>query len=109
MTVLVPGASPFPDQDQEGSPLVTRGPDNAAMDVRVSSPVFIGRSDELGRLGAAADAARLGESQKFLVSGEAGVGKTRLLAEFTNAARDSGAVVLSGGCIDLGERGLPAR
>jgi ATP/maltotriose-dependent transcriptional regulator MalT len=77
------------------------------MDVRVSSPVFVGRSEELGRLRAALDAARDGQSQKVLVGGEAGVGKTRLVSEFTDAARASGALVLSGGCIDLGERGVP--
>ncbi|MEX1170434.1 MAG: AAA family ATPase [Chloroflexota bacterium] len=77
------------------------------MDLRVSSPVFIGRSEALGRLSAALEGARGGQSVKLLVSGEAGVGKTRLVTEFTGAARASGALILSGGCIDLGERGVP--
>jgi ATP/maltotriose-dependent transcriptional regulator MalT len=82
-------------------------PDNAAMDLRVSSPVFIGRSDELSRLRAAADEARNGRSVKVLISGEAGVGKTRLVTELTDWARDTGILVLAGGCIDLGGGGVP--
>ena len=39
----------------------------------------------------------------MLVSGEAGVGKTRLVAEFADARPRSGCLVLIGGCIDLGE------
>ncbi len=36
-----------------------------------------------------------------LVSGDAGVGKSRLVAEFSDRARSSGAVVLAGGCLEL--------
>ena len=36
-----------------------------------------------------------------VVSGDAGVGKSRLIAEFGERARESGAVVLSGGCLEL--------
>ena len=77
------------------------------MDARVSSPVFIGRSDELLRLRAALGEAEDGQSSRFLVGGEAGVGKTRLVGEFSDGARRDGALVLAGGCIDLGEGGLP--
>jgi DNA-binding NarL/FixJ family response regulator len=36
-----------------------------------------------------------------LVAGEAGVGKTRLVAEFTSRAIDAGVSVLTGGCVAL--------
>ena len=81
--------------------------DNPAMAVRISSPVFIGRSDELARFHNAIDRARAGSATALVVAGEAGVGKTRLLAAFSDAARRDGVLVLSGGCIDLGDGGVP--
>ncbi len=77
------------------------------MAVRVSSPVLIGRTYEFERLGAALDLARGGESNATLLAGEAGVGKTRLVTAFAELAQGEGAVVLSGGCLDLGEGSLP--
>jgi predicted ATPase len=43
----------------------------------------------------------------LLIGGEAGVGKSRLIAEFTTSARRSGARVLMGECLELGADGLP--
>jgi DNA-binding CsgD family transcriptional regulator len=83
------------------------GPDNEPMDLRVSSPIFIGRSDELERLRMALERAGSGTASKFLVAGEAGVGKTRLVTELAGAAREQGRLVLSGGCIDLGDASVP--
>ena len=77
------------------------------MATRVSSPVLIGRVDELGRLGAALRRAVDGQSSAILVAGEAGVGKTRLVSELAELARAEGAEVLQGGCILLGEGALP--
>ncbi len=77
------------------------------MGTRASSPVFIGRVDELSRLTEALDRAHAGRSSAFVVAGEAGVGKTRLVSEFEIQARERGAVVLYGGCVDLGENGAP--
>jgi DNA-binding CsgD family transcriptional regulator len=42
-----------------------------------------------------------------LVAGDAGVGKTRLLAELADHARQRGAQVLVGGCLEVGDVGLP--
>jgi DNA-binding CsgD family transcriptional regulator len=42
-----------------------------------------------------------------LVAGESGLGKTRLLAELQERARERGALVLTGDCVDLGESELP--
>jgi DNA-binding CsgD family transcriptional regulator len=71
------------------------------------SPVFVGRAAELGMLTAAIDAAVDGEPSVVLVSGEAGVGKTRLADEAAGRAREADARVLAGSCIELGGEGLP--
>jgi ATP/maltotriose-dependent transcriptional regulator MalT len=42
-----------------------------------------------------------------LVGGESGVGKSRLITEFTRSAQDAGARVLEGACLDLGGAELP--
>jgi DNA-binding CsgD family transcriptional regulator/tetratricopeptide (TPR) repeat protein len=70
---------------------------------RISSPRFVGRTEELGRLQAALAS---GEPRTLLVGGEAGIGKTRLLAEFTTRARQAGARVLTGACLHVGEGAL---
>src|SRR6476646_1336393 len=77
------------------------------MAVRVSSPVLIGRSGEIGRLRASLQAAHEGRSSATLLAGEAGVGKTRVVAEIAAIAQSEGAIVLLGGCIDLGEGSMP--
>ena len=74
---------------------------------RLSSPVFVGRSRELPILLGAADAAVSGRASLVLVGGEAGVGKTRLVAEVANRLRDDGWLILEGGTVALGDDGLP--
>ena len=74
---------------------------------RISSPIFIGRAAELAALDAALAAAQAGTASTVLVSGEAGVGKTRLLAEFAARAGAGGTRVLIGNCIELGDGELP--
>src|SRR5712692_2042914 len=74
---------------------------------RVSSPVLIGRSNELERLHEALRLARDGRSSATLIAGEAGVGKTRLVTELAELASREGCAVLAGGCIDLGEGAMP--
>jgi len=77
------------------------------MATRISSPVFIGRSEELDRLHAVREAAVAGPVGTVLVGGEAGVGKTRLLNEFGARAAADGMRVLVGGCVDLGDGARP--
>ena len=74
---------------------------------RISSPVFIGRAEELAALDATLAAARAGTASAVLVSGEAGIGKTRLLDEFAARASAGGTRVLVGNCIELGDGELP--
>jgi hypothetical protein len=71
---------------------------------RGSSPVFVGRRAELERLDAALARAALGQPSLVLVAGEAGVGKSRLMAEFAEQVEATGATALTGGCLDLGSR-----
>ncbi|MYW63696.1 AAA family ATPase [Streptomyces sp. SID8379] len=78
-----------------------------AVETRSVSPVFVGRADELGILHTALARAADGEPQALLLGGEAGVGKTRLVEEFAAAACERGAVVVTGGCVEIGADGLP--
>ncbi|MFJ8934677.1 AAA family ATPase [Streptomyces sp. NPDC102365] len=68
---------------------------------------FIGRADELARLTRILDRARAGEARAVLVAGDAGVGKTRVLAEAAGYAAAAGTTVVTGHCVDLGDVGLP--
>lgn len=87
------------------------------VETRSVSPVFVGRTDELGVLNEAlaraaggdtpSASSAAGEPQALLLGGEAGVGKTRLLEEFATAAAREGAVVVCGGCVEIGADGLP--
>ncbi|MER5530522.1 AAA family ATPase [Streptomyces sp. NPDC002677] len=77
------------------------------VETRSVSPVFVGRSDELGTLNDALARAEAAEPQALLLGGEAGVGKTRLVEEFAAAACRRGAVVALGGCVEIGADGLP--
>jgi DNA-binding CsgD family transcriptional regulator len=74
---------------------------------RVASPTLVGRVEELGVLEAAQGRAANGEPAVVLVGGEAGIGKTRLMAELTERRHTTGARVLAGGCLPIGGDGLP--
>nr|WP_235192909.1 helix-turn-helix transcriptional regulator [Streptomyces viridochromogenes] len=71
------------------------------------SPVFIGRTAELETLNDALARAAGGDPQALVIGGEAGVGKTRLVEEFAAGAGRAGAVVVLGGCVEIGADGLP--
>ena len=77
------------------------------MSRRGCSPVLVGRAAEMAALEAALEAVRQGEPAAVLVGGEAGMGKTRLIGEFTATARGAGVRVLTGACLELGADGLP--
>jgi DNA-binding CsgD family transcriptional regulator/tetratricopeptide (TPR) repeat protein len=74
---------------------------------RVSSRRFIGRGSELERLYAALTNSRAGEPRFLLITGEAGIGKSRLVEETAQHARQSGHEVLIGGCINVTEGAAP--
>jgi DNA-binding NarL/FixJ family response regulator len=71
--------------------------------LRMSAGRMVGRDGELGRLLTLLDDAEAGRSVVALVSGDAGVGKTRLIGEVTRLAAGRGFTVLSGQCAELGD------
>jgi DNA-binding SARP family transcriptional activator len=71
-----------------------------------SRGTFVGRSDELGQLRAGLGGASLGQGRLFLLAGDPGIGKSRLLEELAFDAREGGFRVLVGRCWEAG--GAPA-
>jgi DNA-binding SARP family transcriptional activator len=67
---------------------------------------FVGRKRELAELMGGLQGALAGEAGVFLVAGEAGIGKSRLMDEMAARARACGAKVVSGRCWEAG--GAPA-
>jgi len=81
--------------------------DTPGVAARVTSTRFVGRQAELAELGALLDEAAEGRAHLAFVTGESGVGKTRLVDEFARRAKDAGARVLSGDCVELSGGELP--
>jgi predicted ATPase/DNA-binding CsgD family transcriptional regulator len=82
---------------------VSAGMLDDVMTCRVS-PVLVGRTEQLAALDSALATAASGSPAAILIGGEAGIGKSRLLAEFEERADGR---VLTGGCLELGQSGLP--
>ena len=74
---------------------------------RMSCPWFVGRNEELRHLIVALEATIAGSSVAVLVGGDAGIGKSRLVAELGKRAESAGAVVLTGQCLDVAEGAAP--
>src|SRR5579863_9533360 len=72
---------------------------------RLTSSRFVGRQSQLAELEAAYREARESVPRLILLSGDSGVGKTRLLAEVRPGFAD--ALVLQGQCLEQGELELP--
>lgn len=68
-------------------------------------PAFVGRADALALLADALDAARQDGGRAVVVTGEAGIGKSALLAEFGRQVADE-AVVLTGSAATM-DRAVP--
>src|SRR5450432_4305781 len=69
-------------------------------------PVLIGRAADLTALQVLIDQAKQGEGRVALVSGEAGVGKSRLVAETKTYATSQGFLPLQGNCFQA-DRAFP--
>ena len=68
---------------------------------------FVGRASELGALAGFFEKAQKGEGSLVLVEGEAGVGKTRLVAEALERCKEKGFTVLEGRCAEGSDPYLP--
>src|SRR5438270_10796746 len=68
---------------------------------------LIGRAGEMADLVAVLDAAREQFGTSVLLSGDAGVGKTRVLSEVLLRADAREMIRMVGHCIDFGDVGLP--
>jgi DNA-binding CsgD family transcriptional regulator len=72
----------------------------------VRCPVLIGRVPDLVTLRLLIDRAKSGEGQVALLSGEAGIGKSRLVAEVKTEAISHGFLLLQGSCFPT-DRAIP--
>jgi len=70
-----------------------------------AEPALVGRDSEIEQLLQHLDSALHGKGTAVFISGEAGVGKTRLVNEFLNRSKKMGAEVLCGWC--LSEAAIP--
>ncbi|HUA44859.1 MAG TPA: AAA family ATPase [Solirubrobacteraceae bacterium] len=73
----------------------------------VSSPRFVDRRNELLALEAALARTRAGLGSVVFVGGEAGIGKSRLMAELSGRAERDGMTVVVGECLPLSGGELP--
>jgi DNA-binding SARP family transcriptional activator/tetratricopeptide (TPR) repeat protein len=80
-----------------------RGPGGAAVPAgpATARPLY-GRAAELRTLTAAWAAARAGHGRVVLITGEAGIGKTRLVTELARRADNAGARIAVGAGVDVG-------
>jgi DNA-binding CsgD family transcriptional regulator len=81
--------------------------DTSHMRARVTSSHFVGRTGELGELDLALREAQGGCPAVVLLSGESGVGKTRLVREFERRSTESDALVLRGEAVEEADGELP--
>ncbi len=72
----------------------------------VVCPILIGRVADLTALQVLIDQAKQGEGQVALISGEAGIGKSRLVAEVKTSAASQGFMPLQGNCFQA-DRAFP--
>src|SRR5205085_7334263 len=71
---------------------------NVPLDTPVLCPVLIGRVHDLTALRSLVDRAKSGQGQVALLSGEAGIGKSRLVAEVKTSAASHDFLLLQGSC-----------
>ena len=73
---------------------------------QIVCPVLIGREADLTALQSLIDQAKRGEGQIALISGEAGIGKSRLIVEVKTSAASQGFMLLQGNCFQA-DRAFP--
>lgn len=79
--------------------------EDAVRESYLQASQFVGRDDEMAKLLIAFEDVKSGKGQGWLIGGESGVGKSRLLEEFKTRVLIDGALVLTGQAVSDG--GLP--
>ena len=90
----------------EATANVGGGWQDESMSLATVSAAMVGRDAELARLDDALLRVEAGEAASVLLGGEAGIGKSRLTAEFQRRIADR-ATVLTGWCLDYGSTPAP--
>ncbi len=80
--------------------------DGVAADLDTAAPI-LGRDRELTHLTELLGLGAVARSRSLLLAGDAGVGKTRLLAELSARAGEDGWRAAVGHCLDFGDSALP--
>jgi class 3 adenylate cyclase/tetratricopeptide (TPR) repeat protein len=93
------------ERSVEAHELTGAGPARSRLQVAAARGLtrFIGRDVEMDQLRQALEQARAGHGQVVAVVGEPGVGKSRLLFEFTRSHRLNGWLVLESGSVSYGK------
>ena len=78
----------------------------APLDRPIVCPTTIGRAPHLAAVDRLLEQLVAGRGQTLLVTGEAGIGKSRLVAETKSRAAERGVLVLQGQCFET-DRSLP--
>ncbi len=97
------------DEEENGSTIDTRPQSTLPIGGYLGalpSGVMVGRSDEWDRIMASVDEVTGSRGQLVLLSGEPGIGKTRLAQEVTLKVRNRGFLVATGRCYEQ-EQGVP--
>ena len=103
-------ANPSPDTQALGERIRAQVQQTSAVGTlesaspRVSAPPLVDRTHEHGLLVQAYRTARQGQPQGIVVSGEPGMGKTRLVQEFLGWASAQGSAVLRGTALEMAVR-----
>ncbi len=79
---------------------------SALPDQSYLSPILAGRAEEVSALQRGIQRAYAGAGQVILISGEAGIGKSRLIREARTIAQARGCTILQGNCFEP-DRTLP--
>jgi DNA-binding CsgD family transcriptional regulator len=107
MTAATTVVDPAADDGSAGPDRLLSVPEVKIAPVPRPTTPLIGRSAELSTLQQRLDDAAERDARAVVLSGDAGVGKTRLLAEVTVRADAAGTITLIGHCIDFGDAGMP--
>jgi DNA-binding SARP family transcriptional activator len=103
LAVIRPLTAPAVIQSPQRALDESAQPKHLAVLDRIGRGQFVGRELEWAQVSGAWQRATAGEGQVLLVSGEPGIGKTRLVSELVQAALRSRSGVLNGQCVTRGE------